>query len=378
VIVGALGTRGRACVDERGGVTVPGEDWSLCWWIGADDRVRDPAREPSVRQVASATAPVPETRLRVPGGDVVQSVYGIGGPGGLVVVEVENTSPAAVVVGFGLIGARSIVVTSTGSATWLALDGREVFALPFAPPRWTAGAGPVDPLTPGERTGPMPAMRDRDGLGLALLYPLSHRSRMRVVLATSWEEPGAVDLARVPDARQVTRGWERHLARGMRTVLPDTAAQQAVDLARTQVLLDPDPDAETAAALEDWGFDVEATWAWRGLSLRSRRRAARRESLGAGDGPAALLLRVRRALVREHEGTIDLLPSVESGNVEVHGAPTRLGTVGFALRRHGERAALLWEVADPAPGLVLRAPALDPSWSTTDPAGKAFLTPTRP
>ena len=107
-LVGALGARGRATVDARGRVDVVGEAWSLDWWIGADDRWRIPAREPAVRQRALDGAPVLETAMRVPGGDAVQRVYGIGGPGGIVVVEIENASPAAFVAAFTIRGARAV------------------------------------------------------------------------------------------------------------------------------------------------------------------------------------------------------------------------------------------------------------------------------
>jgi hypothetical protein len=61
--------------------------------------------------------------------------------------------------------------------------------------------------------------------------------------------------------------------------------------------------------------------------------------------------------------------------VEVHGLRTTLGAVSFAVRWHGERPALLWEL-DPHPGVGpvgLSIPGLDPSWSTTEPRGEALL-----
>lgn len=56
--------------------------------------------------------------------------------------------------------------------------------------------------------------------------------------------------------------------------------------------------------------------------------------------------------------------------VEVRGLPTPLGPLGFALRWHGRRPALLWEL--PA-GLTLTAPTLDPSFETTAEAGETLL-----
>jgi hypothetical protein len=60
---------------------------------------------------------------------------------------------------------------------------------------------------------------------------------------------------------------------------------------------------------------------------------------------------------------------------EVHDAPTAWGTMSYAVRWHGERPALLWELRAHGDGPVrLTAPGLDPAWSTTDPKGEALLT----
>ncbi|MFI5045063.1 MAG: hypothetical protein ACHQDC_09740, partial [Acidimicrobiales bacterium] len=86
-----------AVVDEAGVVTVDGEAWSLDWWIGAEDRWHRPGEEPTVRQASVGNAPITETSLRVPGGDVRHRAYAVqatgpGWTGPAVVVEVENRS----------------------------------------------------------------------------------------------------------------------------------------------------------------------------------------------------------------------------------------------------------------------------------------------
>ena len=61
--------------------------------------------------------------------------------------------------------------------------------------------------------------------------------------------------------------------------------------------------------------------------------------------------------------------------LEVHDAPTHFGTVSYAVRWHGARPALLWEV-QPHPGIDavrLTAPGLDLAWSTTQRAGEVLL-----
>jgi hypothetical protein len=61
---------------------------------------------------------------------------------------------------------------------------------------------------------------------------------------------------------------------------------------------------------------------------------------------------------------------------EVHEAPTPHGRFSYAVRWHGERPALLWQLedragSDAAPRITI--PGLDPTWSTTEPRGEALL-----
>ena len=58
-------------------------------------------------------------------------------------------------------------------------------------------------------------------------------------------------------------------------------------------------------------------------------------------------------------------------NFEVHGVPTgSRSTVGFAVRWHGERPAVLWEQHGPTQRLT--APTVDPDWSTDAVSGEAL------
>ncbi len=124
----------------------------------------------------------------------------------------------------------------------------------------------------------------------------------------------------------------------------------------------PDPIGRLASA--------SATWTWPDGSLG--------HDLAAN---AALLIDLRRLLVQEVPHGLALSPVVPEAWLgqgwEVHDAPTGHGCLGFAVRWHGDRPALLWEL-DPHPGLPparLTAPALDPAWSTVSPRGEALLAP---
>jgi hypothetical protein len=92
---------------------------------------------------------------------------------------------------------------------------------------------------------------------------------------------------------------------------------------------------------------------------------------------AAELLRVvRRLLVSEGDDGLVLCPLVPEAwrgrGLEAHGLPTALGTLSFAVRWHGPRPALLWELEGEGP-VRLRVPGLDPGWSTVDRRGDALL-----
>jgi hypothetical protein len=117
-----------------------------------------------------------------------------------------------------------------------------------------------------------------------------------------------------------------------------------------------------------------------------------------GDGhhgwaAADFLSFVRNMLVREvgEVGEVGALGSAEpalalcsmisdewSGKgIEVHDAPTHFGKVSFAVRWHGDRPALLWEV-EPHEGIEdirLTTPGLDADWSSSERQGEALLAP---
>ena len=84
---------------------------------------------------------------------------------------------------------------------------------------------------------------------------------------------------------------------------------------------------------------------------------------------------MRDLLLREAGRGLVLLSVLPDGwlgqGVEVHHAPTHFGDLSYALRWHGERPALLWELHTRPGGapVGLSAPGLDPGWTTTEAAG---------
>jgi hypothetical protein len=394
-LVGTLGGRTRAHVDTRGRVCTDA-GWELDWWIGADDRWHVPADEVAVRQHTIGAAPVVETSMRVPGGDAVQRVYGVGGPVDVLAIDLENTSGAPFVVALVV---RAAAGERLGRVevhdTHLQIDGRPAVLMPSRPAWWAASStgDTLDIVRRGDaRADAMPSLHCRAaGSEVALLLPLPHRTHLRSALVTDGRDAVAVDsvdVRGVPSPEQAAAGWAAQLERAMRVELPDERLQRAIDLARCQVLLAAEgaarPDPSVVMALEDWGFDAEADAAWRRLGVRGRRRAARRPpstswlDLSGEDNPAGLLVDARAVLASDSDdGEVTLLTdwphSWTGASLDVHDAPTRAGLVSYAVRWHGMWPALLWDCE--RPGVTLRCPGLDPDWATDARTGEKLLTP---
>jgi hypothetical protein len=139
----------------------------------------------------------------------------------------------------------------------------------------------------------------------------------------------------------------------------------------------PDWDAAAAldAAAEVLGRAGEATGA-----ADVRAMAARLpDAAGLPDEPpegVRLLAWLERRLVAPVARGIDLLagflPAWAGQGVETYGAEAGGVTVGFALRWHGPRPALLWDLSAAAP---VTCRSLDPAWSATEARGEALLAP---
>jgi hypothetical protein len=194
-----------------------------------------------------------------------------------------------------------------------------------------------------------------------------------------------VEPRTVADADDVARGWSRQLDRGLRVELPSDALMARTRAARAEALLAGQarqPGAAVFAALEDWGFDAETAVVWRRLGVRDRQAVRTRTEPGTWSDAekladdAEFLVAVRRLLVDDGpKRPVDLLacwPTAWRGEpVAVHEAPIPGGTVSFAVRWHGPRAAFLWETT--ASDVMLRAPGLDPGWSTTETRGETLF-----
>lgn len=198
--IGTLGSDARARVDASGRVELPA-GWTLDWWVGAEDRWHLPTHETAVRQSLVGGAPVVETAMRVPGGDIVQRVYAVprsDAAGALVVMEVENGSAVPVAVAFARHGA-AIADTSVALAR-------------------------------------RPAQHVEAGELVLDVIPLPHTAMIQAVVALDGHAVEAFPAA-VPSATAVAKGWEAQAGRGVRIEVPDSRWSAAFAAARGQLLL---------------------------------------------------------------------------------------------------------------------------------------------
>jgi hypothetical protein len=231
---------------------------------------------------------------------------------------------------------------------------------------------------------------------------MAHRTSLRFALGRSAP-------ASLPTIEQVVKGWKVQSDRGMRVVVPDAVLLSTIDAGRRLALLTQDD----ALVLARYGYADEAiavaertapAVAAAADRLARSKNADRRALLDAaevlalaGEGQAASvarraaaragshaherspLLDARDQLVQETDDGVALCTVVPDEwlgqGIEVHDAPTAHGPVSFAIRWHGDRPALLWDIPD---GVRVTAPGLDPTWSAQQPKGDALLAPVAP
>lgn len=388
-LIGATGSPCRSWVSPWGDVTPwRRTDETVRWFIAAEDRWHVPASEAAVRQRRIEGTPVVETRVRVPEGDAVQRVWSVPDAGGLTVIEVENASVLPFAVAFG--GARVLTERPPADVPIQGID------LP-------AGS---------------------------IVLPVAHKASIRVAIPHDPDRFSTWSLPTLAPAMAIVRGWETIVHRASRLVLPDADLGEAVTAARSDLLLSGPVDVEAdvvgflldVAELGRLGDDADA-WMPEIVEpiasiarsddpeVELALRACERLAVAAGDDRAAGdLARIRERRIRSGRAPVTVSAAGQSSfsdlqrgdsigrfvaqveqriadegrllplgiprrwlgsNFEVHGVPTGpRSTVGFAVRWHGERPAVLWE--QHGPNQLLSAPAVDVDWSSTAGSGEAL------
>lgn len=380
-IIGTRGGQWRGRVTPHGSVVPLDGTAELDWYVAADDRWYVPSAEPTLRQKWYAGYPVSETRVRIPGGDVIQRVYAVADLGGLTVMEFENDSPMPVAVA---VTRRDLLTT-----------------------RQPVDNPPVGIDLPTD----------------SIVIPIGHKSTARVALEHVSPTSGRLPDD-VPNHQQVVRGWETACDVASRINVPDHTIVAGVSRVRSDLLLGAHGGDHTSVELVRLGethrdsvIDVVST-------VQRRIKNEKRSKVLCWDTPHVLGSAARacvlmgedlaaadigRAWLRLADRPVEELPeqcptglesiawvetllaaaSPSGGHCvvlptgipqpwwgspfEAHGLtadPHR--TLSYAVRWHGARPALLWEISG-SPGLLLSGGVGNSSWHATDPSGEALL-----
>ena len=339
-----------AVVDERGRVQTIDRRWSFEWGVGVGDRWRVAHAEVGARRYRVDDAPVYETRLRVPGGDVVHRVaVANDGLGRALVVEFENASPDAVAV--ALVGRAEAAESSATRASWFQYvpsAGVEPVPTRFAWFRSASGrvksragrpelsatraavsingkvwiqperrAGGVVAVSGGDdpwsviRQGPgaTPATARGTEVSAGLVVALPHRQTVKFQVALDGDLP-----TRAASPAEIASGWravtanaltvdvaDEDLGTAWRRILPDVVVQAGAD--------DPRSAAEAAPILDIAGLDREAD--------RARERVVASAEMGflsGMDAVAALRALASRDLrIRQNSGLDELVDVLVAG-----------------------------------------------------------------
>ena len=397
--VGVRGAAWSAGVSAWGDLFVEDQE-RLRWFIAADDRWYRPSRETTVRQREVSGVPVIETRIKVPGGDAVQRVYGVANFGGAIVVEIYNDSSLPFAVAFD----RGDIATMR------------------------------EPSPTGVQGIDLPAG--------SVVFPVGHHATMRAAILINGDsrQISAGELESLPSFEQVERGWLAALQISSRVDVPDLSWSSVLTSQRCKVLLsnsaelDESSDInllvdllldraervrlgdkpaqwvdEVAVATErilkqcaktqsvQWfeerallgaGMVLNRAGESRGLqdfvSVWSRlAEAGRISDLALASPEIAGTVRqiawIESQLVAQRrDGVIEICPcgidkSWLGVNFECHkllASPEHV--ISYAVRWHGEKPALLWEIDGPV-GAKVAASAIDHTFSSTEMRGETLL-----
>ncbi len=299
--IGNVWSPWEAIVDPVGLVTPVADSWSVDWWVRSSARWHLPSRESAVHQKLRGNAPIVETTMGVPGGEVVHRAYGAEVVAAEhVAIEVENRSDQPLDVAFavrpynpeGLAVVEDIAVDRER----ITVDDDTALLLPRPPERVAISSyhdgDSLHGLMGGGDDPPTAPRRVHDPAGFAqaaVLYALEPGGRLRtaVPLPPTPERTSVRLVEHLPDVDEVERGWDDTVDRGVAVDLPDARLQEAVEANRAYMLLLHDPGDITAGpatyhrfwfrdaayqllALDRWGYHDEAADVLRSYPGRQR------------------------------------------------------------------------------------------------------------
>ncbi len=376
-LIGNRGATWRGTVTEFGSLLPADGSAELDWFIAADDRWYVPRTEATTRQKWYAGYPVAETRVKIPSGDMIQRIYSVADLGGMTIMEFENDSTLPVAV---------------------AVTRRDVFTT-----REPATNPPVGIELPAD----------------SIVIPVGHKSTSRIALAHSNPASGRLPED-TPNHQAVVRGWEKACDAASRFNVPDHTIVAGVSRVRSDLLLGVGVDDDAAIELARLGEKYSDSIVDVVEAVQRRLKAEKRAKVLQWDTPHVLASAARAcvllgdelaagdigaAWLRMADRPVGELPievpaglqsiawaesllaqgSPSGGECRVlpHGIPEPwwgasfeahgitgdpFRTISYAVRWHGPRPAILWEVTG-APGLVLS----HGEWASTDATGETLL-----
>ena len=404
-----LGVRGggwNAVVNERGSVRLNDESCVLDWHIAADDRWHDPSTEPSVRQTRRAGVPVVETRVRIPGGDAIARAYAVADAGGLVVIEISNESTLPIAVAFtrpDLISSRTPsprgaqgIELPTGSVVFPVAHGSTLRVALRAPNNLVADVD-VERLPSAEQLqkGWLKAVEQAGYVIVpeGAVAPLVARLRSDALVLSGHELQGwshgatnnvANDsVAYILTLQELLRMGEKLTSEASQHHIdhPARLAQCVETLLKENKMASPLPwDVERALFAAQFVFQrMGEHRAADDVATAQLRLSESAEPPNVMPTDIRAIAWIEEKMVAlQRDGSVQIfgrgIPRLWLGaNLECHRvAVGPLHTLSFGIRWHGEKPALLWEVAGPA-GIKLTAGKCDPTWTSVEATGETLL-----
>lgn len=264
-----LAPRGGAAscrVDEFGRIQVGGAGWVLEFTLAAGARWVATSAAERVTQTLVPPSVV-ETTVKSPAGPIVQRVAaGVVDGRPVAIVEIENTGDVAIAVGAAIrplrLEGRGHIGSCAVDASGMRIDGRRVVRFETEPAEVVALVGADGDVLqrlpqPGAGSSSDEARCRSGGAQAAAVWPLPHTATLRVVVELATETAAN---ASVPATADINRGWESHLARGMRVAVDGFEVADNLMVAARIVLTQWPSAAEAplmALAMSELGFGAD-------------------------------------------------------------------------------------------------------------------------
>ena len=235
--IGSIGVEPVHSVSSNGGIELLGSGYLVHWGVRADDRWHIARDEQAVRQIVAEDGVSIETRLRVPGGDIVHRASSTPYRNtSLVIVEIENETPLPV----------AIALFTVGAGIWRcegnALFRNSVSVISASKPVShclvaTSEDDMMNDLKLEESQNDAERAQSVKGSHVAIVFPLPHTSSLRLVFCVENKLDSLPTPDDLPNLEGIANGWNAHLDYGSTVVLEDERVQKALFSARRHLLV---------------------------------------------------------------------------------------------------------------------------------------------